>query len=67
MSQFPWKPIRLSGDLEQQIDRAFDELIHRQWGMIGGSKGTKGYWLTAAGIRESTLSQSAPGVKDVKR
>ncbi|MFQ5730390.1 MAG: Hsp20/alpha crystallin family protein [Planctomycetaceae bacterium] len=33
MSQFPWKPIRLPGNLEQQIDQAFDELIRRRWGM----------------------------------
>lgn len=32
MSQFPWKPIRLR-NLEQQIDQAFDELIHGQWGL----------------------------------
>lgn len=33
MSHFPWKPIRLFEDVEQQIDRAFDDLIHRQWGL----------------------------------
>ncbi len=32
MSQFPRKPIRLR-NLEQQIDQAFDELIHGQWGL----------------------------------
>ena len=32
MSQLPWKPIRLR-NLEQQIDQAFDELIHGQWGL----------------------------------
>ena len=33
MPHFPWKPIRLLHDLDQQIDRAFDDLIHRQWGL----------------------------------
>jgi HSP20 family protein len=32
MSEFPWKLIRLR-NLEQQIDQAFDELIHRPWGL----------------------------------
>lgn len=32
MSHYPWKPIRLE-NLEQQIDCAFDDLIHRWWGV----------------------------------
>jgi HSP20 family protein len=32
MSEFSWKLIRLR-NLEQQIDQAFDELIHRPWGL----------------------------------
>jgi HSP20 family protein len=32
MSQFPWKPLRLIRNVEQEIDRAFDELIVRPWG-----------------------------------
>ena len=32
MSELPWKLIRLR-NLEQQIDQAFDELIHRPWGL----------------------------------
>jgi HSP20 family protein len=32
MSQLPWKPIRLR-NFDQQIDQAFDELIHGPWGL----------------------------------
>lgn len=32
MPQFPFKPFRLR-NLEQQIDQAFDELIHGKWGL----------------------------------
>lgn len=32
MSMFPWKPLRLSLDLESEIDRAFAELIDQPWG-----------------------------------
>lgn len=34
MSQYPWKPIRL-GDLDREIDQAFEELIHAPWGIRG--------------------------------
>lgn len=37
MSQFPWKPLRLIGNLEQQIDQAFEELIHHKLGMSSPS------------------------------
>lgn len=32
MSQFPWKPIRI-GDLDRELDQAFDEFIHIPWGL----------------------------------
>jgi HSP20 family protein len=31
MLKFPWKPFRLLGNLDDQNDQAFDELIHHQW------------------------------------
>lgn len=36
MNLFPWKPIRLTFDLDQQIERAFSELIDEKWGKAGG-------------------------------
>ncbi|KAA0139724.1 Hsp20/alpha crystallin family protein [Gimesia chilikensis] len=38
MSQLPWKPIRVR-NIEQQIDQAFDDLLHGQWGICGPSGG----------------------------
>lgn len=32
MSLFPWKPLRLPVDLENQIEQIFSELIHEPWG-----------------------------------
>lgn len=61
MSKFPWKPIRLPGNLEQQIDQAFDELIHRQWGM-----GPRASWQPDIDVYETAdaylVEADVPGV-----
>lgn len=61
MSHLPWKPIRLR-NLEQQIDQAFDELIHGQWGLTGPS----GVWQPDIDIYETTdnyfVEADVPGV-----
>lgn len=35
MMRFPWKPLRIGFDVDRQIDEAFRELIHSQWGLAG--------------------------------
>ena len=61
MSQLPWKPIRLR-NLEQQIDQAFDELIHGQWGLCPPS----GNWQPEIDIFETPdfylVEADVPGV-----
>ncbi len=32
MAGLPWKPLKLR-NLDQQIDQAFDELVHAKWGL----------------------------------
>jgi len=61
MSHLPWKPIRLR-NLEQQIDQAFDELIHGQWGICPPS----GKWQPEIDIFETPdyylVEADVPGV-----
>lgn len=33
MVEFHWKPLRLLGNVDEQIDQAFDKLIHHPWGL----------------------------------
>ncbi|WP_417379142.1 Hsp20/alpha crystallin family protein [Gimesia sp.] len=61
MSHLPWKPIRLR-NLEQEIDQAFDELIHGQWGLCPPS----GNWQPEIDIFETLdyylVEADVPGV-----
>ena len=35
MSRFPWKPLRVEFDFDREIDSAFYQIIHSQWGPGG--------------------------------
>jgi HSP20 family protein len=61
MSQYPWKPLRLS-NLEQQIDQAFDKLIHGIW----KSSPPSGAWQPEIDVYETDdsylVEADVPGV-----
>ncbi|MEQ9406983.1 MAG: Hsp20/alpha crystallin family protein [Fuerstiella sp.] len=37
MSEFRFRPLRLTLDIDRQIDRAFNEFINRPWGLVAPS------------------------------
>ncbi len=59
----PWKPLRLSFDVDQQIDHLFDELIHEPW----GHRPSSGIWQPAIDVIETEagyeLEADLPGVR----
>lgn len=61
MAPVPWRPFRL-GNLDEQIDRAFDELIHGKWGLSPPS----GEWQPEIDVYETDdaylVEADVPGV-----
>jgi HSP20 family protein len=63
MANFPWKPLRMSLDLDRQIEDVFSQIIHRPWGSLHAQTG----WRPEIDLYETDdaylIEADLPGVR----
>jgi HSP20 family protein len=63
MAAFPWKPLRLSLDLDRQIEDVFSRVIHQPWGSLHSPSG----WQPEIDLYETDdvylIEADLPGVR----